>query len=167
MQIVRMPQGHSSLDFLEPIVDTVEVLIVADYSCEDARLVGQMINLRELSLSIDSRFVVDLSGLLRLSLFNGPWKTMESVAKCRDLDALYLDAPYPSGIEGVESSFTALDLSSARHIGSVPVVPASSELSTLEIQGAKTLDLAPLIFARTSGDCDLSHAEPLLGPRPC
>ena len=170
VHVLRMPDGWSSLDFLDPVIDVIPKLIVTDYSCTDARAVARMTGLHSLSFSsVDLKSSVEIAGLPELRRYSGPWKRVESLAECTDLTQVGLYGFPPGVVSTIESPLEALTLVQAGTSGELPVIRNPSRLRDLRVALAKSLDLSTLISYPALRVIELescraiSHPDALLG----
>jgi hypothetical protein len=161
LYILTIPDGGSSLDFLEPIFDVIEELRVQTYDCRDPRAIERMPRLRSLGLHLDAQFSTDLSGLEHLTLFAGPFKKFESVARCHHLTELRISSPTPAAFRDFDSPLERLEIYSGSRLAGVPRLARPELLNRLTVYSVGAFDLSNLALCENLSELEFDRCKEL------
>ncbi|WP_299038958.1 hypothetical protein [uncultured Pseudokineococcus sp.] len=142
--VLQMPEGHQSLNWLTPIADRVEELLVFGYECEDLSALQHFTSLRSLTLvgRPHARNPPLTQTASTLREYAGPWfPALDPVLASPALTTLMLEQPPRDLAARLTAPLTDLRLLSARKLATVPDLACADTLTSLQIAGGKDLDL--------------------------
>jgi hypothetical protein len=165
VRVLSLPPGETTLDFLLPVAGSIREILVTDWDCEDVRVISQMHSVRYVNLiRTDPKRVVQFDGLQSLARFAGPdCPQYRSVLKAPGLRDLALDKPKPDALLVVQAPLECLALLRASAVTSIPDSPALLGLRTLEVHGAKTLDISGLRQLSHLTDVEFTSVKRITG----
>lgn len=145
-----MPRGERSLDFLEPLKDSLSYLVVTDWNCSDLSVLEHFDKLTYLDIqrTVPCR-EVDLSGLTLLKEYAGPGgPECRSVLSVASLESVYLDQSSDDDLLRIEGCIRELRLERASGHSSVPAVAGLRDLRSLWVTDADRFNMSTLAGMR-------------------
>lgn len=151
---VNVPEEYRDFRFLEPYADKVRQLGIADAMCTDVSAVAHLPNLEKLSLYVNQKSDVDLTGLTKLEDFHGSHRHFESVSDSLSLRRLALQETKVSALGEIRGPLEYLELIDARLLSALPHLRFPTRLEVLWLLGPRDISLGDI--SQFSSLCYLS-----------
>lgn len=149
---VNVPEEFRNFEFLQPYADEVRQLGIADATCTNVASVSRLPNLEFLSLYVNQKSDVDLTGLSKLEDFHGPHRHFESVAECHSLRRLALQQTKVAALGEIRGPLEYLELIDARLLLEPPRLRHPELLQIMWLLGPREISLSGI-----AGFSDLRH----------
>ena len=168
LHVLELPVGTSNLEFLGPVIDAIEHLIVTDWGCRDSRVLGRAHKLVELDLWTDEQHEVDFRELRTLRSVALQWQPeVRGAVGLESVHTVMVIRPPGDITRHLGPNVQHLRLEEAKKISSFDDGPG--HLQTFEIGRCVGFDAASLIpypelrslrlvgIRRLAGLVELSH----------
>ncbi len=162
INVVGMPGDARGLDYLEPVFGWLRYLRVNSSTCDDLRLISEMLNLRTLAVGGLVKHGLPVSDLPPLEAFGGPFRQFPGIETLTSLTAL--DVTWRSDREPtITAPLRQLYLTEKAPSSSAPALRTPTALKLLSIYSARDLDLSEFDRFDTLEELNLSHCRRLSG----
>ncbi len=140
LSLIRVPKAHRGLEFLEWFPDLRGLFVSGKI---DPARIGDLTELRHLSLIATGDGAIDFSRLAHLDLYEGDLRGRESVLAL-PLRQLYLERVAQGVLSQVPPTLEELSLEGAANLNSLQPIARARGLRELSIYGPRTLDIGAI-----------------------
>lgn len=162
VQVLRLPAGVDSLDFIRPFASGISDIRIHAASLRDASAIEAMVNLE--GLTVDSEYAVppvDVSGLSSLRSYEGPFDFAAGITTLASLRRLALVLQDLRGFSAIEAPIEELAVVLPRNCRNVPVIRSPKNVRKLSIADAATLSLNGLTAYENLETLDIGRVRSL------
>lgn len=144
LHLLRLPEQHHDLAFLDMFADRLEYLSIADGRCQDVSPILKLKALKELDIAVNQREEIALSRLSALTHYSGPLHGFADVVSCRSLRHLALQRVKDGLLGDIVGPVEYLEMVDLQNLRVLPELRIPSALTRLYIVGAGNLDISAM-----------------------
>jgi hypothetical protein len=142
VNLLSSPPGANSLEFLAPLAPFLTHLTVSSGRIEDARYVEQMLQLRDLSIAVSTKFTVDVTKIPGLESFGGEYRHLQPALNHPNIRQLFLESFPKATVPLITAPIEYLRINNARKLSELPFLKTPETLTELRVDSARKLSIS-------------------------